>query len=79
MEVILDYNGYFVISASGGDFNPYFSQLESFKLFDPKIFWKNAGDLGKERGEKKKREGLSQTITNRVSDLIHTRASLTDD
>lgn len=25
MEVILDYNGYFVISASGGDFNPYFS------------------------------------------------------
>lgn len=59
MEVILDYEGYFVIAASAGDFNPYYSQVESFKLFDPKIFWKNSGDFNKDRNAKGKKEGLS--------------------
>jgi hypothetical protein len=74
MEILLDYNGFFLLSSSSGDFNPYFTQIESFKLFDPKIFQKNNNDIGKDRNAKSKKEGLSEQITNRVSDLIHTRA-----
>lgn len=74
MEVVLDYEGYFVIAASAGDFNPYYTQVESFKLFDPKIFWKNGDTVGRDRSAKAKKEGLSEQINNRVSDLIHTRA-----
>jgi hypothetical protein len=74
MEILLDYNGFFLLSASSGDFNPYFTQIEAFKLFDPKIFQKNSNDISKDRNSKSKKEGLSEQITNRVSDLIHTRA-----
>lgn len=28
MEIVLDYEGYFVISASSGDFNPYFTYVD---------------------------------------------------
>ena len=59
MEVLLDYNGYFVLSASAGDFNPYYTQVESFKLFDPKIFQKNNSDVNKDRNAKGKKEGLA--------------------
>ena len=65
------------MSASAGDFNPYTTTVESFKLFDPKIFWKNTGELVKDRNAKGKKEGLGQIIAGRVSDLIHTRAEKT--
>jgi hypothetical protein len=77
MEITLDYQGYFLMSASAGDFNPYTTTVESFKLFDPKIFWKNTGELVKDRNAKGKKEGLGQIIAGRVSDLIHTRAEKT--
>jgi hypothetical protein len=73
MEIVLDYEGYFLISASAGDFNPYYSQVESFKLFDPKVFWKNNGEMARDRNAKGK-QSLSEQINNRVNDLIHTRA-----
>jgi|LakMenEpi03Aug12_release.lakeMendotaPanAssembly.Ray.scaffolds.fasta_scaffold354897_1 hypothetical protein len=49
MEILLDYNGFFLLSASSGDFNPYFTQIEAFKFFDPKIFQKNINDISKDR------------------------------
>ena len=79
MEIELNYNGYFVIAGSSGDWNPYMSQIESFKLFDPKIFQKNSNDMGKDRSNKSKKEGLSEQINKRVTDLIHTRAEKTGD
>lgn len=61
MEIELNYNGYFLISAASGDFNPYYSQVESFKLFDPKIFQKNSNEIIKDRNAKSKtaKEGLA--------------------
>jgi hypothetical protein len=34
----LDFNGYFVIAGSSGDYIPFEHRLESFKLFYPKVF-----------------------------------------
>lgn len=79
MEIVLDYEGYFLISASSGDFNPYFTQIDSFKLFDPKVYYKAPSDAIKDKQAKSRKEGLSQIINNRVSDLIHTRAVKTGD
>ena len=36
MEIELNYPGYFLVSAASGDFHPYYSIVESFKIFDPK-------------------------------------------
>lgn len=79
MEIVLDYEGYFLISASSGDFNPYITQVDSFKLFDPKVYYKSPSDAIKDKQAKTRKEGLSQIISNRVSDLIHTRAVKTGD
>lgn len=77
MEVTLDYEGYFLVSASSGDFNPYGTSIESFKLFDPKVFHKNPESITKDRNAKGKKQGLQEIITSRVSDLIHSRAERT--
>jgi len=44
MEVTLDYEGYFLISAFSGEFNPYYHYLDQFMLFNPKVFHKQTSD-----------------------------------
>lgn len=69
-EIILDYNGLFVISASSGFAHPQYNFVNSFKVFDPTNV-KSNHRFEDSHARKAEREHYATSIAETISDLIH--------
>jgi hypothetical protein len=65
----LDYNGYFVISAGSGVYNPDHVYLHSFKLYDPKTVATN-DHFQEARRAKVVRDDIAIKVKEGVKDLF---------
>lgn len=69
-EIVLDYEGFFVISASSGFSNPQYNYVNSFKVFDP-TNGKSNHRFEDSHARKAEREHYAASIADTISDLIH--------
>ena len=73
MQIDLDFEGYFAISASSGNAFPNSNTVNSFKLFNPKVV-KTSHHFEDAHRQKADHEHYVEAIVERIGDLFHTGA-----
>ena len=69
-DIVLDYEGFFVISASSGLNFPQYNFLNSFKVFDPTTV-KSNNHFEDSHNMKAEHEHYAESMAATISDLIH--------
>ena len=69
-EITLDYEGFFVISASSGTNFPQYNFLNSFKVFDPTTVATNH-HFEDSHAQRVEHDHYASSIAATISDLIH--------
>lgn len=72
----LEFPGYFLFSGSAGFKNPDYHYIESFRLWDPKVEQLN-NHFYESHTEKALHEKLADKLSEKIGDLIHTKAEQT--
>ena len=76
-DIVLDFNGFFVISASSGFAHPQYNFVNSFKVFDPTHVQSNH-HFEDSHARKAEREHYALSIADTVTDLIHDQSDEED-